>query len=456
MKVLFYILLIILGPQAWAQTIRYEVRTVEGVAIPSIARTTTQATCDAVIREMVGEYHCHRITIGSGTTPPPAPPASAPDPVPTPAPIPAPAGSPVTVYISDCAPGAAPGCVQGNDANPGTQASPKRTIQGAGHNTLPAGSQVLFARGGAWDNFNIALYNLNATTANPITLDAYGTGPYPWLKTAVANAFFVGGNFNYSDTVSDGGYTIRNLKIDGQGTSEWGFLIVAATRGVVIESNEITGFKIAVHFQNMGSGNDGLVIRSNNIHHNSDMGMLGDANNMVIEGNIVADNNYSGSGFNHGLYLGGHAHDGIVRNNTFTNNSAVNGSCSGGNLTVHGQWDGLLIENNTITQQAYGPGCYGISVNDGYTSVEWFRKVVIRGNTVLRVQCGACIRAAPEVLIDGNTFDADAAVSIGAPTDATDDQGANPVLRNNRVCRGTISLNVPGAVQTGTVTGACP
>jgi hypothetical protein len=115
--------------------------------------------------------------------------------------------------------------------------------------------------------------------------------------------------------------------------------------------------------QNTGPiGNTALLIRNNDIHHNSEMGILGDAIDMVIEGNSLANNNPSGSAFQHALYLAGHGRNGVVRNNTFRNNSVVNGVCTGGNLTVHGQWVGLLVEGNTIRQDASQGGCYGISI----------------------------------------------------------------------------------------------
>jgi len=255
----------------------------------------------------------------------------------------------------------------------------------------------------------------------------------------------------------------------------WGFFLMGATRNIVIENNEITGFQIAAHFQNMGSGNDGLVIRNNNIHHNREMGMLGDANNIVIEGNTIADNNFSGSGFNHGLYLGGHARNGIVRNNRFINNSAVNGVCQGGNLTVHGQWDGLLIEGNTISQVASTYGCWGISITDGYSLPEFFRNVVLRGNIITNVELGIASRGAPGILIDANRIRSNqsqlpSAIVVAPPNGADDDPGVNPVVRNNIVCftapntnQQPVRILVAGGTQTGTIyqsgaaaiTGAC-
>ena len=97
-----------------------------------------------------------------------------------------------TLYFSDCQPGAAPGCVSGNNANPGTQAAPKRDLTGINVNALPAGSQLLFARGGAWSNFRISLDNRNVTVAAPLIFADYGTGALPLLRTPSGTALAFG------------------------------------------------------------------------------------------------------------------------------------------------------------------------------------------------------------------------------------------------------------------------
>lgn len=383
----------------------------------------------------------------------------------------------VTYYFADCQAGARAGCVAGSNDNPGTSAAaPKRDLTGIDVNALAAGSRLLFARGAAWSKFNLFIRNLNATSNHPIVFDSYASSwnrkTRPLFRTSAGNAVSFG---TYSDTVADGGYTFRNLKFDGRGTATWGFFLMGATRSVLIENNEITGFQIATHFQNMASGNERLTIRGNHIHHNSEMGILGDANDLLIEGNTIEANNFSGSGFNHGLYLGGHGSNGTVRNNRLINNSVVNGACTGGNLTVHGQWTGLLIEGNTISQVAAVPGCWGISVDDGYPTAEFFRSVTIRDNTVVNVECAICARAAPNVVIANNLLRSNqsqlpSGVVITPPNGPEDDPGVGASVLDNIVCftdpaPGSlpVRISVVGGVESGTVyqtgaaatTGAC-
>lgn len=360
-------------------------------------------------------------------------------------------------YFSDCESGAQSGCLPGDNANAGTNpAAPKRTLTGFNVNSLPAGSQVLFARGGAWSNFKVVVQNLNATPAAPLFFDSYSPGwggtAAPLLKTTTtvpAVAFEFG---TWQDLNSDGGYVVRNLKLDGQGVSEWGLWLRDNLRNVIVENIEITGFKIGVHSQSGAPhGITSFTLRNSNIHHNSGMGMLGDGLEMVIENNTFASNNFSGSGFDHGLYLGGHGRNGVVRGNTFLNNSVVGGRCTGGNLTVHGQWNGLLIERNTITQVASDGGCYGISINSAYNTAEWFRNLIVRSNIISNVgNCSICLTSAPGAIVENNLIVNSqaryhAAILIPDRTpDVGDDVDSGAIIRNN-----TIYLSQPTAWSQG-------
>lgn len=355
--------------------------------------------------------------------------------------------APPVYFFSDCQAGAEAGCVPGDNGNKGTSASaPKRDLRGVDVNRLPAGSQLLFARGGAWSNFRVSLRNIDLTPEQPLLFDSYeppgGGKAAPLLKAGGGLAAFEFGTFN--DTANDGGYTIRNLKLDGGGTVEWGFWLRNEVRNVTIDGVEITGFKIGVHSLSTGKhGNTFLTVRGSDIHHNLAMGLLGAADDMLIEGNIFRANNVSGSNRDHAIYLGSSERESkriTVRRNTFTDNSVVKGVCSGGNLTVHGRFDGLLVEGNTITQEASSGGCYGISITPAYASSEWFKNTVVRGNTLVNLgHCSICVASAPGVVIEDNVVvntraTLQAAVTLPefepGPGDARD-EGA--LIRNNTV-----------------------
>lgn len=359
----------------------------------------------------------------------------------------------------------------GNNANAGTSPNaPKRDLAGFPFNTVPAGTQLLFARGGVWNHTMIRLENLNATPANPLVFDTYGSGAAPVWKTAANHAIEFGG---WQNTTNDGGYTIRNLKLDGLGTAEWGLWLRDNLRNVTVENVEITGFTIGIHSQSVAPhGVTRVAIRNSRITRNRTMGFLGSFNDSVIEGSTFEGNNFAGSVFHHAIYMSGNAYGGrnnVVRNNTFTRNSVVNGECTGGNVTFHGQMDGMLIEGNLIEQDSSTGGCYGFSITTGYDTAEWFRNFVVRNNTVVNLgNCSVCVNAAPGIVVENNKFikaqaTYHAGVSIGGDVGAGDAADRDAIVRNNVACfpaagayQMAANVNSPGAQVSGNVvyTGA--
>jgi hypothetical protein len=377
------------------------------------------------------------------------------------APAPVPGGA---YYFYDCQQA---GCVPGNNADAGTTPSaPKRDLSGFNVNALPAGTQLLFARGGVWNWTQLTLDNLNVTPSAPLVFDAYGSGPAPvWLTTS-------GSAINFGDwqnTSNDSGYTFRNLKLDGAGSGQWGFFLHDLVSHVTLENLEITGFAIGVHAAGVSGAPSPsfLTVRDSNLHLNRQHGILGGADNMVLEGNTVANNNMDGGTFEHGFYLSKGTNV-IVRNNRFLRNSAPGGVCNGGNLTLHGQLDGWLIEGNRIEQDSALGGCYGLSITTGYSTAEWFRNFTVRGNTIINVgYCAICAGSAPGIVVEDNkiintqnTGQTGVQIPTGTPG-AGDETDRDVIVRNNTMCfvnpsNTGVSANVPGAqVSNNTViTGA--
>ena len=345
----------------------------------------------------------------------------------------------------------------GNDANPGTQAAPKRVPTAAQLNALPAGATVLLARGGAWNISSLRLDNRNVTSAAPLTIGDYGSGPLPTLNTPSGTALEFG---MYGNTVVDGGYVFRNLKLDGRGTGQWGAFVQGSLRDVVFDGVEITGFDVGIHAQQgAATRTAGLTIKNSILRGNREHGFLGDADGLLIENSLIEGNNPSGGGFEHGVYIGGSSSSFTVRNNIFRRNSvnAATGRCDGGNLTIHGAHQSVLIEGNLIEQDAADGGCYGISLTASYSTAEFFRNAVVRNNTIVNVgNCAMCISAAPGVLVEGNkVYNTLSAFHIGviipgsdpSPEDAQD---GGAIIRNNLVCHtapasGSMAVRAPSA-----------
>ena len=384
---------------------------------------------------------------GPGVDAAPPPPPIACD---EPGALPTPTGP--TYYLSDCQTGAAAGCVPGDDANDGlTMATAKRTPDAIDFNALPAGTQVLFARGGAWTDVFIQLENLNVTADEPLFLDAYGEGDAPLLQASTGTLLEFGRFHNENEVVDDGGYVVRNLHLRGEGEANWGVWIRDHVHHIVLDSLEIDGFEIGIHAQSAdGGGINNMAIRRNNIHHNAGMGMLSNFHDTVIECNNISYNNESGSGFNHGIYMGGGGANAVVRNNVLAENSVNGGRCTGGNITMHGVWNNVLFEGNTITQTQSELGCYGLSMTAGYLTPESMDNVVLRGNRLINLGCAICISAAPGIqvennLIVNNTGGGQIGISVGE-NDPDDASSAGAVLRNNTIAlTGSIGIALQGA-----------
>ena len=352
---------------------------------------------------------------------------------------------PAGLFFRDCQAGAMPGCVAGNNSNPGTSAAPKRDLSGIEVNTLPAGTRLRFARGGAWTWANMRLENPATSAASPLSFEAYGDGPRPLFNAPnIGSAAIDFGDYN--NVSNDGGYAFRGLKFDGQGSSGHAFFLIHNLHDVIIEDCELTGFHIAIHAQARAPHSlRNIAIRNNLIVRNGGMGILGQLRDSVIEGNTFGANNAGGSGFDHGTYLSGaEGVSGInvtLRNNRYLRNSVVDGICTGGNMTFHGQMDGVLIEGNEIVQDAAAGGCWLMSITQGSNAAEWFRNFVVRGNTLVNGgNTVIAVQSAPGILIEGNRIiNSQLAFQTGISVGHTeylngDAPDGNAVVRDNIGC----------------------
>lgn len=357
----------------------------------------------------------------------------------------------------------------GSNGNPGTQALPKQNLAGINVNGLPAGTNLLFKRGGAWNwTSTVRLDNRNTTAAAPLTFGAYGTGGAPQLRVSSSFGFETG---EWNNTTPDGGYVFRSLRFIGLDTAPpdakaiW---LRGTVSDVLIEDVEFSNFFIALY----GQGHNDIqrvTVRNNRFLRNKSMGVLGTFNNSLFEDNLFEGNNITGSGFEHGTYLSNFTNL-TLRNNRYLRNSVLAGTCTGGNMTFHGQIDGLVIEGNRIEQDRAAPGCWLMSITQGYATAEWFRNVVVRNNRLINGGNNAMnAQSAPGILVEGNVIINtnpinQIAISVGHTDYPNGDlPDGNATVRNNTICQsggasgGAVSfMNNPGATQSNNVivTGA--
>lgn len=355
----------------------------------------------------------------------------------------------------------------GNNANPGTQAAPKQNLTGINLNTLPAGVSLLFARGGAWGPALLRVENMATSAASPLTFADYGTGSLPLLRNV---SFELGGGFN--NQTDDGGYVFRSLRIDGGGTGDRGIWLRDNVRDVVLDGAEVTGWRVGIASQTLAPfGVNNITVKNSRITNNREEGWLGKIKSgLTIEDNVIEGNNPTGNGFWHGLYIGG-ADNLIVRRNRFIRNSvnASTGLCSSGGLTLHGEHNNTLVEGNLFEQTASSASCWQMSITAGYSTPEFFRNLVVRGNTMINGgNGGIVINSAPGALVEGNILintqtTVQRGVVVGQGVDSGDDPGAGATVRNNTACYPTphansavAAVSVAGATVSGNVmrTGA--
>lgn len=338
------------------------------------------------------------------------------------------------VYLSDCQAGASVGCVAGDNAAPGTQARPKRTLAGLDPNTLAAGTRILFARGGAWANFAPAIYNRNSTPAAPLVFDAYGAGPMPLLAGGFGFATQQG------QTATHGGYVLRNLRLVGRG-GDIGVRASKATTGLTLDTVELSGFGIAVLLDDNTVG--GLTVRNSYIHDIQQHGILGAGDDWTIVDSIFERVGDARPPSTHAIYFGSGSRatrNLTVRGNVFRNNGQQGGACRSGNLTVHGQIDGALIEGNAFSSTTYGAGCRSISIVAGYGTAEYMRRFVIRNNQILNA-AGIAWSAAPGIVVENNAITDTTGQAwrlierVGNDSGGRDDADGGEVLRNNATCQ---------------------
>lgn len=368
-----------------------------------------------------------------------------------------------------CDAGRVEGCVPGtasfaDSTNPLT---PMGAITSSTFSSLAAGDRILMCQGGSQAGVALNLGNASATVANPITLGTYaaswgGTGVKPILSnttgTIVHFAALAG---------LDGGYIVDGFRIDGGGTAGRCIQLYNTTRNITIRNSEITGCAIGINLEAFNetdqSPNKDVAIYDNTIFGNYDIGIYGSADGGLIGFNTFHHNG-DASGLTHHIYLGYRGRGMMIFGNDFSSAgrslSDPDSSCTGGNITVHGKWDGLHIVGNRIVNSARTYVCAGIKVNTGYSPnrPEWFNDVLIDSNLIVNTFVGIGLAAAHEPTIQNNLIvNAGTAINI-ADTGIeagieTPDFGA--LISNNSIFAshptdGLVGINLSGNHGAGT------
>ena len=234
---------------------------------------------------------------------------------------------------------------------------------------LNPGDKVLFRRGDVWDNDQGNRLRQTGTVEKPIVFGTYGVGEKPIIKGSadtVVGTFWIN---NYGAPMI--GLVFDGLHLIGSGASD-GFMISGDDAGgysdhITIKNCEIENYAIAIQ-------SDGSYVSflKNHLHNNTDFGILGGGQHVLISQNVVHDNGFGCSRpanvYCHNLYVG---HEDV----SILDNTIYNGSNFG--IVMHGTQSNILIRGNDI----FGNN-NGIGIDNGYTEPESFSDIIIERNEI--------------------------------------------------------------------------
>ena len=380
-------------------------------------------------------------------------------------------------YACDCGTGADTDCVAGDDGNAGTSPdAPWQTWEYARTQfaNLEPGDSIAFCRGGGFDNDGTAgtrWVNGQCLADNPCVVRDYeppwasGDEARPRINALAGQHGFAledGGNSNHEE-----GYTFLNLDLRGSGDGN-GFFIYNDIDDVLICNVAIDGFSIGVHAAgsnpaDAGSDarNERINVLNSSITNNPGQGWLGACNGCGVDYTYFDNNGSAQAVYNHNIYFSGASGEVAVGmhaiGNELNRSAIVGGECAGVSFVVHGEHDGLLIENNLVREDvdAAGGGCWGIAVDTGYGGdPEQFRNIVIRGNRVVNVgnvaigldACEDCV-VENNVIIQEQSFGARGIAVPDRDREADDLPMTGVTVRNNSIYFG------PDASGTGIYLG---
>lgn len=333
-------------------------------------------------------------------------------------------------FYCKCDSGAQPGC---------TATTPDTPPQGHIDLRNP-GDRYLFCQGGSWQVTSSIVTIVEDETrcvpsCNPrVSFDSYvagwgGGGTRPRIECTAGGCilFLLGGFF---ESGMDGGYNIRNLHLTGGGVAGNAAFLTGSISNVTFENNLIEEFTSGFIDINQsdpgtpGKRNANIQILGNTMRNGASGSVAcihGGAEGLLIDGNTFSKCGGC-AGTCHTLYLASVGSRLQVSNNYMEKSGAFatgNEICQGGNISIRGQTDQVLVENNVINNSAGVTNtCGGINVKPAYCfecignpasallwDQEYMLRTVIRGNKVINnggAVASISAAATPYVVIENN------------------------------------------------------
>jgi hypothetical protein len=390
-----------------------------------------------------------------------------------------------------CDTGAQGGCVATSPTFPA-----EATVENA-----VAGDQFLFCEGGFWQQAGSFSGLISVTACRPLCTSRIVFGKYtagwggggvkPKFRCTGASCFvFRFGSF--AETTLDGGYTVQDLDLGGNDTGGSGVFIDGNIQYITVQRVDFSKFaEVAVDLQESPPADTSKRIYFIEVLDSTftDSGGLacigGSAEDLLVSGNTF----YRCGGCPgtcHTLYLGGEGKRMVLVGNTMSAAGGYgtgNQVCRSGNISIRGKHDQIRVENNTIDNSAAEPTstCGGIQIKPAYCfecsgdttnaaiwDIEYLRRTIVRGNTVIDTYITPIeVGAARYVVVENNvvvrtrahsnpSFEyPSAAVQTNPPRTYADETDIGGTFRNNTCFMaaagdGATCFNFDGAAGHGT------
>lgn len=367
----------------------------------------------------------------------------------------------------------------GSDSNDGlTVDTPLATFSKAvgKFNTMPAGSAVLFCKGGDFISYGNRLGNAQCLSDATCELGSYAPtpinyfAPSPIIRAAIPTDpagsptpilnFQDGGASNH-----DEGYVVRDLNLIGYNNKGFGVFLFNDVDYVTVENVEVQRTGVAVYSAganapdvndpNADWNNDFVTLRNSNIHDNSGAGWLGGGEDILLDGNRFINNGFGRKILDHNVYISNIKRGKLIGNYLYKSTN-IDGICHGVSLVGHGVMEDLDISYNVVVEDKgkAAQTCWGIAVDPGYASEESFDRVTITHNRVVNVgntAIGAASMTNFEIAFNDIVHDANfATVGVKVP-DRTEDtvKSAFGVVHDN-------TFHFSGAASTAVLLGSSP
>jgi hypothetical protein len=395
------------------------------------------------------------------------------------------------LYFCDCQAGAQTGCVAGSDSNPGTSASAPKQTWGAAvaaFNAMNAGDTIALCKGGfwnvpatgdcggQWENTRCAAGTNLKDAANTSTCDvrdyqaSWGGTAKPVLYANATNATTRIVSHWWGHALV--GVRILNLEFRGNNLGPTGG-VYNNSNGISLgscgPSNDSDWLVCNNTFSNMRLG---MVLNNNGAYHSKftvwgnrflmndlDAILGGPGADSTFDANLFDNNGgqmpHDGFNYSHTLYPTAPGVTGASIVNNEIRYSSV--QCNAAIISGHGNYDGLLIENNILDGGANPQGhCWGTALDSGGGSNMYLRNTLIRRNRVVAGGVGIGLAEGPGSVIENNAItikgSSSWAQAIYVPDEAAcsgcDVQG-NTTVRNNSILMAMTGGGVLGGISVG-------